>query len=275
MKHDKLALACGVLLLAVAACGCSRLKARDQLNKGVAAFRNAQFQAAIMHFKEAVSLDPSLLNAKLYLATAYSQLYIPGGESEENVKLAKQAIAGFDDVLTMDANNTTAIASVAQIYYQMKDFDKAKDYQRRRLALEPNNPEPYYWIGVIDWALCFPRQAQLRKDLKLNVPKDVNNPNTLPPLPEKARAGLEKENGPLVEEGLKALQKAIELKPNYDAAMVYLSLTYRERSHLDADQSVHEADLQQANEWVQKALDIRKGGGEEKAAPATSTPGAS
>ena len=272
MKHDKLALACGVLLLAVASCGCNRLKARDQLNKGVSAFRNAQFQAAIMHFKESVRLDSSLLNAKLYLATAYAQLYIPGGESEENIKIAKQAIEGFDDVLTMDPKNVTAIASAAQIYYQMKNFDKAKEYQRRRLELEPNNPEPYYWIGVINWAICYPRQAQLRKDLKLNVPKDMNNPDTLPPLPEKARAQLEKDNGPLVEEGLKALQKAVELKPNYSDAMVYLSLTHRQRADLDADKNVHEADIEKANEWVQKALDIRKGGGE-KTAPATSAGG--
>ena len=274
MKHYKLALACGVLLLAVATCGCSRLRARDQLNKGVAAFRNAQFQAAIMHFKESVRLDPTLLNAKLYLATAYGQLYIPGGESEENVQVAKQAIAGFDDVLMMDPQNTTAIASAAQIYYQMKNFDKAKEYQRRRLEVEPNNPEPYYWIGVLNWGLCYPRQMKLRRDLRLNIPKDLTNPDTLPPLPEKARAELEKDNGPLVAEGLKALQKAVELKPNYSDAMVYLSLTYRQRVDLDADKNTHEADLQQANEWVQKALDIRKGGGE-KTAPATSAPGAS
>ena len=99
-----------------------RLRARDQLNKGVAAYRNAQFQSAIMHFKNAVALDPTLLNARLYLATAYVQQYIPGGESPDNLKIAQQAIDAFDDVLKMDPNNTTAIASVAQIYYNMKKF---------------------------------------------------------------------------------------------------------------------------------------------------------
>ena len=72
MKLYKLAPLCGVLLLALSACSCNRLKARDHLNKGVQAYRNAQFQPAIMHFKEAVRLDPSLLNARLYLATAYA-----------------------------------------------------------------------------------------------------------------------------------------------------------------------------------------------------------
>jgi len=78
----------------------------------------------------------------------------------------------------------------------------------------------------------------------------------------------------LVDEGLKALQKAVELKPNYSDAMVYLSLTYRQRADIDADKDLHEADLKAANEWVQKALDIRKGVGE-KSAPATSEAGAS
>jgi hypothetical protein len=41
MKYYKLAPLCGALLLAAVSCGCSKLKARDQLNKGVVAFRNA------------------------------------------------------------------------------------------------------------------------------------------------------------------------------------------------------------------------------------------
>ncbi len=59
----------------------------------------------------------------------------------------------------MDPGNITAIASIAQIYYNMKKFDKAKEYQQRRLKLEPTNPEPYYWIGVMDWAHLLPAHA--------------------------------------------------------------------------------------------------------------------
>ena len=98
MKPSKLAPLCGVLLLAVVSCGCSKLKARDHLNKGVAAYKNAQFQAAIEHFKEAVADDPSLLMAKLYLATALKQLYIPEGDSPENIKIGKQGDAFLRDV---------------------------------------------------------------------------------------------------------------------------------------------------------------------------------
>ena len=73
-----------VLLALLSAVGCEKLKARDQLNKGVQSYKNARYEEAIEHFKNAVQLDPSLTNARLYLATAYAQQYIPGADSPDN-----------------------------------------------------------------------------------------------------------------------------------------------------------------------------------------------
>jgi tetratricopeptide (TPR) repeat protein len=261
MKAYKLALLGALLLVLAITSGCRRLRARDQLNKGVLAYTNAQFQTAIMHFQNAVALDPTLLNARLYLATAYGQQYIPGGETPDNVKLAQQAIDAFQDVLKMDPNNVTAIASIAQMYYNMKKFDKALVYQRRWLQVEPNNPVPYYWIGVLDWAICYPRTQLMRKDLKIEFPKDPKDPSSLPPFPEKARAELEKENGPVVKEGLEVLQKAIELRPNDFDTMAYLNLTYRQKADLEPTAAAREADLKQAEDWVNKAVALKKAGG--------------
>ncbi|MBV9610563.1 MAG: hypothetical protein JO187_13460, partial [Acidobacteria bacterium] len=78
-----LALVC-VLALLVFLSGCTKLRARDQLNKGVQSYKNAKYEDAIEHFKNAVSLDPALLTARLYLATAYAQQYIPGADTPEN-----------------------------------------------------------------------------------------------------------------------------------------------------------------------------------------------
>jgi len=261
MKAYKFVLLGAMLLSLPFSSGCEKLRARDQLNKGVAAYRNAQFQAAIMHFKTAIGLDPTLLNAKLYLATAYMNQYIPGGESPENLKIAQQAIDSYEDVLKADPNNSNATASIAQIYYYEKKFDKAKEYQRRVLQADPNNPVPYYWIGVLDWAICFPRSQQMRKDLKIEFPKDPKDPGTLPPFPAKARAQLEEENGPLVKEGVEVLEKAIQLKPNDFDTMAYLNLMYRQKADLETDASAREADLKQAENWVDKALALKKAGG--------------
>ena len=265
MRRYKLAPLCAVLLLAVVAGGCTtfkRLKARDQLNKGVQAYKNAAFQIAIEHFKSAVQLDPSLINARLYLATAYAQQYAPGGESPENLKIGQQAIDAFEDVLKLDAKNTTALASIGQIYYNMKDFDKAKDFQRQRIEIEPNNPEPYYWIGVIDWAQAFQADGTIRKDLNLQMPDKNGN---LKPLPEKYRAQLEQQNSQLISEGIDALNKALELKPNDSNSMAYLNLLYRQKADIEKSSADRAADLKEADSWQQKAMDMRN-------APATKTP---
>ena len=274
MKVYKLAPICGVLLLALAASSCNRLKARDHLNKGVQSFRNAQFQPAIMHFKEAVRLDPSLLNARLYLATSYAQQYVPGGESPENKQIATDAIAAFEDVLKMDTGKSsasaTALASIAQIYYSMKKFDDAKKYNQRRIEIEPNNPEPYYWIGVLDWAIAFPNAQKVRSHHSLTQP---NAKGELAPIPDKFRTELAEKNAPLVDEGLKALNKAIDLKPNDADSMVYLNLMFRQKAEIDPDDDTRQADLKQAEDWVNKALAARKAGtahGSSEAAPSAS-----
>ena len=88
-----------LLMLVFAVSGCNKLKARDLLNKGVVAFKAGQSDAAIEDFKRASELDPNLTTARLYLATAYASLYIPGAPSAENKARGEQAIEEFQDIL--------------------------------------------------------------------------------------------------------------------------------------------------------------------------------
>src|SRR5579872_4055514 len=104
------------LILAVAALtllgtSCSQLRSRDQLNQGVQAFKSAQYPEAVEHFKTAVELDPSFPVARLYLATAYMQQYIPGADSPENNQMAQAAHDQFMKVLEQTPKDKVAIAS--------------------------------------------------------------------------------------------------------------------------------------------------------------------
>src|ERR1700739_3286853 len=101
--------AIAVLAIAFGAAGCAKLKARDLLNKGGSAFRNGQYDASIEDFKQATDLYPSLINARLYLATAYATEYIPGAPSDDNVRVGQQAVSEFQDVLSVDPGNVSAI----------------------------------------------------------------------------------------------------------------------------------------------------------------------
>jgi tetratricopeptide (TPR) repeat protein len=255
MKLRKLAPVGALLLLTLALTGCNKLRARDELNKGVAAYKSSQFQPAIDHFQKAVEYDDTLLAAKLYLATAYGQIFVPGGQSEDNIKAGKTAIEKFQDVLRVDPNNAAAIGSIAAIYYNLQDFDKAKEYQRKRMQLTPNDPEPHYWVGVIDWGICYKNDMQVRKDLNLAMP-DKNG--DLPPLPDRDRKQLADDNSTLISEGIQELQKAIDLKPNDENSMSYLSLMYRQKLDIDDTNDERDADTKTADELHQKAMGIMK-----------------
>src|SRR5713226_1532986 len=162
-------LAALILIAVLGATGCNKLKARDWLNKGVQAYKNGQFDTAIEDFKQAKDLDPGLLNARLYLATAYASQYIPGAPSEENVRKGQQAVAEFQEVLRTDPKNLSAIDGIGSILYQMAAlpftparFEESKTYHLRHIQLKPEDPEPYYWVGVIDWTLAFRANTEIR-----------------------------------------------------------------------------------------------------------------
>src|SRR5574340_710719 len=104
-----------LFVLVAGVSGCNKLKARDLLNKGVASFKNGQYDIAIEDFKQAKELDPGLMNARLYLATAYASQYIPGAPSDENMRHGQEAIAEYKDVLDKDPNNLSAIDGLASI----------------------------------------------------------------------------------------------------------------------------------------------------------------
>src|SRR6266404_699655 len=98
----------GVVALALTGSACTKLKARNQLNTGVQAFRNAQYAEAVESFKKAVDLDPEWPVARLYLATAYMQQYIPGAESPENNQMAQAAHDQFMRVLEQSPSDKVA-----------------------------------------------------------------------------------------------------------------------------------------------------------------------
>ena len=252
-----------LVVLAAGFSGCNKLKARDLLNKGVGAFKNGQYDAAVEDFKQAKDLDPSLLNARLYLATAYASQYIPGAPSEQNKNIGKQAIAEFKEILQTNPDNLSAIDGIGSILFQMagtpydpKLFEESKSYHQKHIQQKPEDPEPYYWIGVIDWTLAFRANAEMRKDYnEKNIRKQVKDTD---PLPAAIRGEYLAKYGSLIDEGVADLQKAISIRPDYDDAMAYLNLLYRRKA--DTVESADErASLQkQADELVDKVKEVRQ-----------------
>ena len=263
-----------ILVLAFAASGCSKLKARDLLNKGVNAFKNGQSDVAIEDFKQAKAADPDLLNARLYLGTAYASLYIPGAPSKENQDRGNQAIQEFKEILDKNPNNLSAIDQIGSILFLMggtpfdpKKFEESKTYHLKHIQLKPDDPEPYYWIGVIDWTLAFRGNGEMRMEYnKNNVKKQVREDQ---PLPSAVRSEYAAKYGQLVDEGIADLQKAISLRPDYDDAMAYLNLLYRRKADMVESKEEREALLKQAEDLVDKVKEIKQKRSEQ---PQTTSP---
>jgi tetratricopeptide (TPR) repeat protein len=253
-----------VLLTMVAGVsGCNKLRARDLLNKGVAAFKNAQFDAAVQDFQQAKQLDPDLINARLYLATAYASQYIPGAPSDENMRHGQAAVAEYKEVLDKDASNLSAIDGLASILYQMagqpfdqKKFEESKTYHLKHIALRPNDPQPYYSIGVIDWALAYRGNTEMRADYnKAHINKQVKDTDALPP---DVRKDYTDKFGAMVDDGINSLKKAIELKPDYDDAMTYLNLLYRRKADMVESEAERDQYTKMADDLLDKVKEIKQ-----------------
>lgn len=249
-----------VTALAVAAAllssvGCSKLRARDQLNKGVQSYRNAHYEEAIDHFQRAISLDPDFKVAKLYLAMAYTTQYVPGVEAPDNVKMATQAIDEYKAVLEKDPNNVTSLKGIAFLEREMKNFDAARDAYKRALEIDQNDPELYYSLGVIDWAEAYKDAGDIKPKAGVKVEDELKSKQM-----DKVCAELQAKEGAAVDEGMKMLETAIEKRQDYDDAMAYLNLLYRRKANdLNCDDPDARAQYTKlANEWSDKAMDARK-----------------
>jgi tetratricopeptide (TPR) repeat protein len=241
-----------VALLLVSATGCTKLRARDQLNKGVGAYTNAQYAEAVEHFNEAVDLDPEFQTARLYLATAYMSQYIPGAESPENIEMAQKANEEFLKVLERDPKNTVAIASIASLYFHQKKFDEAEEWNKKLIAVDPNYKEAYYTLGVIAWTRTFQVRMEARAELGMK-PEDPG-----PLKDKKVREEVRDKNLAIVNSGLEYLEKAIQIDPEYDDAMAYLNLLYREKADLMDTKEEYDAAIQKADDYVDQTLATKK-----------------
>ena len=249
----------GALLMTA---GCTKLKARDQLNKGVQSYKAANYEAAIEHFKNAVNLDSDLKVAKLYLATAYAQQYVPGVDAPDNVRNATQAIDQYKAVIANDPKSINSLKGIAFLNMQMKNFEQAREYYKKAIEADPHDPEVYYSVGVIDWSQAYKDAADIKGKEGLKVDDELKGKGS-----QKICDALKAKNEPVVEEGMKMLQTAIDKRQDYDDAMAYMNLIYRRKANdMTCEDAQARADLKKtADEWSDKAMAARKKKAEEAA----------
>jgi tetratricopeptide (TPR) repeat protein len=262
MKVSKVALAVPCLALVMLTSGCAKLQSRDEMNKGVQAYKNNKYADAVKHFKEAVRLDPTNQNAQLYLATSYMIQWVPGADSPDNKKNHDAAQQQFEDVLKREPSNSLALASMASMAYnsatsgtpEQKNaaLEEAKKWNERRKEADPKDAEAYYYLGVIDWAQAFTpiQTARVDQKMKADDPGPIKNP--------KVKAELKEKYGKAIDDGIDNLKKCLAIDKDNEDAMSYMNLLLRKKADLEDTPEAAKADIAQAEEWSNRSLETKR-----------------
>ena len=243
-----------LLLVLASVTGCSKLKARDQLVKGVQAFKAGQYERAVNHFQESIALDPSYDTAKLDLAAAYAFQVVPNLDSPDNLKVAHKALDGFNEVLAKNPNDLGALRQIASIHFNIKMYDQTKIDEQKVIALDPNDADANDMIGAVDFMEALKNETAIFGAAGITDDGQGTAKKSKDVCQKLATA-----NSALIEESLKYLQQAVAINPTYEDAMNYINLVYRRKANIECgDDAARKADVAMADQWVQKAMGARK-----------------
>lgn len=141
-SHLRRIVAVGILVACVSGLqGCGfvySLMAKNRLNEGVRTFNKGKYEESEKMFEEALELDPSNVNAKLFYAMAVNASFEKSLNSQDvdksgTIALADKTIKAFQDVL--DANpekfqiRDQATAFIAKTHKSLRDtvYDPVKE----------------------------------------------------------------------------------------------------------------------------------------------------
>ncbi len=270
-RRPRVVIVASLGLALLAATGCDALRVRTLMRQGNELYRAQKFEEAIEQYKQILEMDATHWDASYLTAVSYLALYHPGSMHDKDREYAEKAIAAFERCLEIDPPNdeqrqkvqqyylsilTSAqrsdkaaeylegllaknprdvqlVVQLATLYGKMGNFPRAVEYYRMRTEIEPGNKEAWYTVGVVCWDRSYHGGIMVSND----------------------------ERQAIVEEGLAALHKALELDPDYFDALSYTNLLYREKGKsLQALGRYQEAGEQylMADEFQKRALEARK-----------------
>lgn len=266
-----LAVVAFVTASAVVTAGCGELKTRLTLNKANELYTAQKYEEAIQEYQKILAYDADNWMANYLIAMSYVALYRPGSTHEKDVRYSKSGISQLEkllkltppskeegekiesyylSMLTAAGDNAKAIeylegkfskspqdavlaAKIGDLALKSGDVEKALLYLQKRADLQPDNKEAWYTIGVACWARSYHGGVMVSNE----------------------------ERNQLIENGMRALDKALAIDPEYFDALSYTNLLYRERMKAlvaeGKNAEAQEAYLK-AEEYLKKAIEVRK-----------------
>lgn len=157
--------------------------------------------------------------------TNYFQLAKIYEDSGEYQLAEEQYLKGRD----ARPNDPTVYMTVGGYYNRQGDFEKLVENLRKRIELEPQNPEAHYILATYHW-------DKASRDFRLS----------------------DAEKKQLVLDGIEAVDKALEIKPDYVEAMTYKGLLLRTQALVEKDPALQQRLIREGTALGDKANEMRK-----------------
>ena len=263
MRSPRLAGVVALLLGTLAVSGCNKIRARQEIKKGNEFFKATQYNAALANYQEALRLDPGEARLHKFIGETYMALYQPGSKHPKDIEFANKAIqelqtylkdypndkkvreflvsmylamdryddaiAFYQDLLKANPSDSKAMTSLAAMYFKKGDFQQGLEWEKKRAALEPGNPEPWVMVGVQAWD------------------RSYHFPDIDPAIRAK-----------IVADGMESLEKALKIKADNFDALTYMNLLYREKAKMETDDAKKQEYIAAADKYREQALELRK-----------------
>jgi tetratricopeptide (TPR) repeat protein len=168
--------------------------------------------------RQMIEMDPTDVANYSVLANVYEQ----SGDYEQAEQLLIKA-------REIKPNDPAVYTSLANFYNRQGDFEKTMEALHARAEKEPDNPEAFYIISTYYW--------------------DKANKDYTVPQPERVK---------FVQEGYKAVDRALELKPDYPEALTYKGLLLRQEALLIKDPARQQQLVKEADTYRDRAMEIQK-----------------
>jgi tetratricopeptide (TPR) repeat protein len=168
--------------------------------------------------KQLIAMEPN--DPGSYFALV--KIYEDAGKKEDAEEILKQAQAAAPD-------KTEVWSTSAQFYNRQGEFDRAMEAFSRITQIEPKNPQNFYQMAVY-------YEEKVRKDFTLKAPQQAE----------------------YLKKGMEAVDKALELRPDYFEALTYKNLLLRQQaSKVEKSPAKQQELIKQADEFQKKAIDVR------------------
>jgi tetratricopeptide (TPR) repeat protein len=165
-----------------------------------------------------INLDPADVSSYFSL----SKLYEDAGAFAE----AEQMLLYAKDV---KPNDSGVYMQLARYYNTQGEFAKTIEALEQRAKLEPDNPEAFFTISTYYW-------DNAQRNLRLADAEKMAN----------------------VKNGLAAVDRALQIRPDYMEALVYKGLLLRTQANIEKDPNTQQALLKEAVRLQTEADELRK-----------------